>query len=280
MPEYLGRGEARRSMELLWGRSQPATRGPKAALTLETVVRAGIELADAEGLEALSMRRVAERLEMGTMSIYTYVPGKAELLDLMVDTVYGERADSVAVAADAGLRERLEALARESWAFYERHPWTLSIASGRSVLGPNEADSYERALSVVADVGVPARDAVAIVDAISLFVRGAARDAAEAAGAEAATGKSEYEWWTERDAILSEVMTPERFPTLSRLAADGGFDVPPDTENYNVRFIVDDFEFGLQRLLDGIEAYVKDRGLGWCWAGGALLRAVGDPVSR
>ena len=46
---------------------------------------------------------------------------------------------------------------------------------------------------------------------------------------------------------LNEVMTPERFPTLRRLAADGGFDVPPDTENYNVRFIVDDFEFGLQR---------------------------------
>jgi AcrR family transcriptional regulator len=258
-PEYLGRGEARRSMDLLWGRSHAATRGPKAALDLETVVRAGIELADAEGLEALSMRRVAERLEMGTMSLYTYVPGKAELLDLMVDTVYGERADEVAVEADSGLRTRLEALAREQWAFFQRHPWSLSIASGRSVLGPNEADSYERSLSVVADLGIPARDAVAIVDAVSMFVRGAARDAAEAAGAEAATGKTELEWWTERDAILSEVMTPERFPTLSRLAADGGFDVPPDTENYNVRFILDDFEFGLQRLLDGIESYVEER---------------------
>ena len=57
-------------------------------------------------------------------------------------------------------------------------------------------------------------------------------------------------------------MTPERFPTLTRLAADGGFDVPPETENYNVRFIVDDFEFGLQRLLDGIEAYVGRRAPG------------------
>ena len=55
---------------------------------------------------------------------------------------------------------------------------------------------------------------------------------------------------------LNEVMTPERFPTLTRLGADGGFDVPPDTENYNVRFILDDFEFGLQRLLDGIEGYM------------------------
>src|SRR5918999_541648 len=202
-PEYLGRGEARRSMDLLWGRSQPATRGPKAALDAATIVRAAIELADAEGLEAVSMRRVAERLEMGTMSLYTYVPGKGELLDLMVDTVYAEQL--VAEGAEArDLRSRLETLAREQWAFFQRHPWTLSIASGRSVLRPNEA----------------------------------------------ATGKAEAEWWTEREAILNEVMTAERFPVLDRLAADGGFDVPPDTENYNVRFIVDDFEFGLQRMLD------------------------------
>ena len=245
-----------RGLVLLWGRGERPSRGPKPGLDLDRIVRAGVTVADAEGLEALSMRRVAERLEMGTMSLYTYVPGKAELLDLMVDTVYGERTDEAVVDPGSGLRERLEALARDQWAFFQRHPWSLSIASGRSVLGPNEADSYERALAVVADLGIPARDAVAIVDAVSMFVRGAARDAAEAAGAEAATGKTELEWWTERDAILSEVMTPERFPTLSRLAADGGFDVPPDTENYNVRFIVDDFEFGLQRLLDGIEGYV------------------------
>jgi hypothetical protein len=68
---------------------------------------------------------------------------------------------------------------------------------------------------------------------------------------------TELEWWTARDAILTEVMTEERFPTLARLDREGGFAVPPDTENYNLRFIVDDFEFGLQRLLDGIEAHVR-----------------------
>src|SRR5918999_2185300 len=120
-PEYLGRGEARRSMDLLWGRSQPATRGPKAALDASTLVRAAIELADAEGLEALSMRRVAERLEIGTMSLYTYVPGKAELLDLMVDTVYGEHAKQAIPDPDGGLRVRLAALALEQWAFFQRH---------------------------------------------------------------------------------------------------------------------------------------------------------------
>jgi AcrR family transcriptional regulator len=243
-------------MELLWGRSKPSTRGPKPALDLERVVRAAIDLADAEGLEVLSMRRVAEVLEIGTMSLYTYVPGKGELLDLMVDTVYGEQLDAVAPDPATGLRGRLEMLTRGQWVFFERHPWTLSVATGRSVLGPNETASYERALAIVADLGLPAREAVAIVDALSLFVRGAARDAAEAAGAEQATGQSEYEWWTEREPMLDEALSQQPYPALTALAAAGGFDVPPDTENYNVQFIVDDFEFGLHRLLDGIEQYV------------------------
>lgn len=258
-PEYSGRGDAVRSMEFLWGRAAPGSRGPKQGTDLEAVVRAAIELADAEGLEAVSMRRVAERLGLGTMSLYTYVPGKGELLDLMLDTTYAERAGEPDLAG-ASPRERLEAVARDQWTFHQRHPWTLYIASGRAVLGPNELDAYEAALSVASDLGVSARDAVAVVDSIGLFVRGVARDAAEAESAERVTGKTEMEWWTERDAILTAKMTGERYPTLGRIDAQGGFAVPDDTPNYNLKFILDDFEFGLQRLLDGIEAYVALRG--------------------
>ena len=255
MPEYSGRGDALRSMELLWGGVAKGSRGPKQRTDLEAIVRAAIELADAEGLDAVSMRRVAERLAIGTMSLYTYVPGKGELLDLMLDTVYGERSKT-AILPDGSTHERLEALAREQWAFHERHPWTLYIASGRAVLGPNELDAYEAALSIVVDLGVDARDAIAIIDSVGLFVRGVARDAAEADAAERVTGVSEMEWWTERDAILSEKMTPDRYPALGKLETGGGFAVPDDTPNYNLRFILDDFEFGLQRLLDGIDAYL------------------------
>ena len=78
------------------GVAAPAgSRGPKRRTDLDSVVRAAIELADAEGLDAVSMRRVAERLGIGTMSLYTYVPGKGELLDLMLDTVYGQRSPDV-----------------------------------------------------------------------------------------------------------------------------------------------------------------------------------------
>jgi len=242
-------------MELLWGRAARGTRGPKPGTDLESVVRAGIQLADDEGLDAVSMRRVAGRLGIGTMSLYTYVPGKGELLDLMLDTVYAERSGDPS-ADGVSPRQRLESLARNQWAFHGRHPWTLYIASGRAVLGPNELDAYEAAMSAAIDLGVSARDAVGIVDAISMFVRGAVRDATEAENAEQVTGMTELEWWTERDAILTEKMPDDRYPTLGRIEAEGGFDVPENTENYNVRFIVDDFEFGLQRMLDGIESYV------------------------
>ncbi|HEY1176756.1 MAG TPA: TetR/AcrR family transcriptional regulator, partial [Phytomonospora sp.] len=69
----------------MWGVRERSSRGPKQGLTIEAIVRTAIALADAEGLAALSMRKVAERLGVGTMSLYTYVPGKPELLDLMLD---------------------------------------------------------------------------------------------------------------------------------------------------------------------------------------------------
>ena len=257
-PEYVGAGEGARSMALLWGRATEPTRGPKRGLELAHVVRAAVELADADGIDAVSMRRVAERLGISTMSLYTYVPGKGELLDLMLDAVYSERLEAP-TPRPKGWRSRLEAAAREQWAFHERHPWTLYVATGRAVLGPNELDWYERVMSIVADLDLPPRDAVAIIGSMASYVRGAARDATEAGRAAEATGRSEDEWWYEREPILNEVMTPERFPVLSRIGAEGGFDVPEDTPNYNLQFVLDDFAFGLQRLLDGIEALIARR---------------------
>lgn len=252
---YAGAGDGRRSMALLWGRQPKGSRGPRPGLRLDEIVAAAVELADAEGIEAVSMRRVAERLGIGTMSLYTYVPGKGELLDLMLDAVYGERARKR--SRKRSWRGRLEVVARDQWEFHKRHPWTLYVASGRAVLGPNELDAYETALACVADLDIPARDAVAMVDSLSTYVRGFAREVAEAERAAEATGKSETDWWSEREPTLGEVMTEDRFPASTRLSAAGGFDVPPDSENYNLRFALDDFEFGLQRLLDGFAAFIS-----------------------
>jgi AcrR family transcriptional regulator len=84
------------------GSLPPGARGPKPGLTIEEITGAAIELADAAGLEHLSMRRVAERLGAGTMSLYRYAAGKAELLDLMVDCVCGAEAAAALSAAERG----------------------------------------------------------------------------------------------------------------------------------------------------------------------------------
>src|SRR5919112_1054849 len=85
--EYSGSGDPQRSMELLWGLQQRPKRGPKPRLTVEQIVQAALGVADAEGLAALSMRRVADELGVAPMSLYTYVPSKAELIDVMLDAV-------------------------------------------------------------------------------------------------------------------------------------------------------------------------------------------------
>lgn len=100
---------------------------------------------------------------------------------------------------------------------------------------------------------------VAAVDLVGTYVAGAARGAADAAIADEATGKSEDEWWREREPLLDEVWDAERFPTATRVSAAGGFDVPEGATTYNLQFLLDDFEFGLQRVLDGIAAFIRER---------------------
>lgn len=119
--EHSGSGDVSRSLELLWGLDERPSRGPKPGLTLDRIVTTAVAVADADGLGALSMRRVATDLGVGTMSLYRYVPGKAELLDLMLDKVAEFDADAHPDPA-AGWRPAMEALARGSRQQYQRHP--------------------------------------------------------------------------------------------------------------------------------------------------------------
>jgi hypothetical protein len=135
----------------------------------------------------------------------------------------------------------------------------LGVSQARSVLGPNEMALFEASLRQVDGVGLSGREMVGIVDTLSTFVRGAARAAAEAQDAPTATGQSDDEWWGEREPVLEsyDAFSAERFPTVLKVGADGGFDIPEgSTEPYLVQYALDDFAFGLQRLLDGIEAFV------------------------
>jgi AcrR family transcriptional regulator len=267
-PEYPGRGDARRSIELLWGVARPPGRGPKPGLAVASIVGAAVELADREGLAGVSMRRVAEQLGVGTMSLYTYVRTKSELLDLMVDAILGElardltAADARVVATGAtGWRPRLEAAARADWDLFLRHRWLLGVSSSRAVLGPNESTVFELRLRLVDELGLDAREMVAATDLMATYVAGAVRSAADALEAPAATGKTDTEWWGERAPLLDElgVYDPERFPVVTKVSAAGGFDAPDEGIEYSLQFALTDFEFGLQRVLDGLGALIEER---------------------
>jgi AcrR family transcriptional regulator len=212
-----------------------------------------VALADAEGLAALSMRRVAEALGVGTMSLYTYVPGKEELLDVMLDTVVAETA--AGDEGDGSWRARLERIARANRALFARHPWLAEVASVRPVLGPNMTAKYDRELRAIDGIGLSDLEMDAVLGLVLGHVEGVARRAHEKVLAERRTGLSEDEWWAAFGPALADVADFSRFPTALRVGpaageAHGAYD--PDHA----------FEFGLARVLDGIEALVRARGEG------------------
>jgi AcrR family transcriptional regulator len=236
-----------RSIELLWGTPKAPSRGPKPGLTIAGIVASAIAIADAEGIEAVSMRRVAEALGVGTMSLYRYVPGKRELLALMREAVLGT------VAADgraAGAwRERLERMAREAWEMHRRHPWMLELRGGeRRLPGPNEVARFEDALRAVDGIGLTASEMVAVVTLVGRVVESAARGAYEQARTERESGVGDEEWWTAQTAFWERFAEGDRFPTIGRVWESGGFDEPED-----------DLAFGLARVLDGVERLVRSR---------------------
>lgn len=236
-----------RSIELLWGSRPPGARGPKPGLTIEEIAGAAIELADAAGLERLSMRRVAERLGAGTMSLYRYVAGKAELLDLMVDRVCG--AEAAAPPRRGDWRARLEHVARENLRLYERHPWLAQVFPGRPPLGPGVIGKYDHELSAIEGIGLTDVEMDSVVTLVVDYVRAAALSAAE----RRSVSQTDEEWWNEAGPALARVYEPGRFPLATRVgnAAAEDYQAAHDP--------VQAFEFGLERLLDGIEALVAGR---------------------
>jgi AcrR family transcriptional regulator len=239
-------------MALLWRTSERVSRKGRPEVSVERIVRAALHIADTDGLGALSMRRVAERLGVGTMSLYTYVPGKAELIDLMLDTVYGEtaRPDDV----PGGWRARLELVAWENWALYRRHPWLLQVAAtSRPPLGPNLIAKYDYELRAVDGTGLTDVEMDAVVTLVGGFVHGAARGAAEAGQVARRTGVTDEQWWHATAPYLQRVFDARRFPVAARVGAAAG---EAHRAAYDPRHA---FEFGLQRILDGVEALVRSR---------------------
>ncbi|MBG0830436.1 TetR/AcrR family transcriptional regulator [Planomonospora sp. ID67723] len=257
--EYSGRGDVAFSLKVMWGGEERPTRGPRPGLSVARIVEAAIRVADAEGLSALSMRRIATELGVGTMSLYRYVPGKAELVDLMLDTAYGEDLDPERDPGQeaerlraGGWRAGLEQIARGSWALHLRHPWILQVSQARPVLGPSSITGLEIAMRLLDGIGLDDLQMMKVITLVDSYVTGTARLVVEAGQAAQRTGVSDEDFWDAQGPFLMRFLSDERFPTLARAAAAGVFS-GDDGDGFG-------FEFGLQRVLDGIEAFVAAAG--------------------
>ena len=243
--------EARRTIDLLWFEEPASRRGRKKGLTVGQVVDAAITLADDEGLDAVSMRRVAQELGVVPMTLYTYVPDKAALLDLMLDAVYLRmpREDT----SPASWRERLAAVAEDNRLLYDQHPWAAGLPQSRPPLGPGLMAKYEHELRAFDGAGLADGETDAALTYLLGFVQASARAAADARAAAECSRRSDHEWWAENGPLLAKVFDPETYPTAVRVGAAAGAELGGAFEPGHA------YAFGLERVLDGLGVLIERR---------------------
>jgi AcrR family transcriptional regulator len=227
-------------LDSLW--NDDAARRPRrnpAPLTVDRVVRAAVELADANGLAGVSMARVAERTGSATMSLYRHVRNKDELVALMLEAAVG--VPGAAKDAPNGWRGLLECWASDLLVVARRHPWTLDLPLARLPIGPNRSAWLDRSLQALADTALSEHEKAALVLLVNDYVFSQARFEVQLPDANAAGWR-----------LLPLLVTAERYPALRR-ALDAGVFAGGGRDRDAA------FRFGLDRILDGIEHLAAQR---------------------
>lgn len=221
----------------VWDRPEPPTR--PAPLDRERIVAAAVALADEGGLEAVSLRKVAARLDAGPMRLYGYISTKEELFDLMVDEVYAEILPD---ERPGDWREALRGHAHRTRQAVLRHEWLADLLGGRPAMGPNALAVSETMLAALD--GLAALDTVMrAVETVSAYVTGAIRREVANLRAERATGLSERDWQRAHGPHVSRMLATGRFPALAKFVHDGT-EVDAETS----------FATGLDWVLDAVAA--------------------------
>ncbi|HEX2372736.1 MAG TPA: TetR/AcrR family transcriptional regulator [Actinomycetota bacterium] len=241
------------SIEAAWGVRERPNKGPRPALSLERIVAAAVRVAAADGLQAVSMSRVAADLGVSTMSLYRYVAAKHELLALMADLTF--EAPPAPRGPEEGWREGLSRWAWTELAVYRRNPWVLRIPISGPPVTPNAIAWLEVGLECLRDTGLEEGEKLSVMLLVTGFVRTQASLQADIAEAQAAgAAPPDPEMMLSYGRVLARLTDPERFPALRAVIAAGVFDEPDDGDY--------DFVFGLERVLDGIETLIDRRRTG------------------
>jgi AcrR family transcriptional regulator len=241
-------------LDLMWGRRGSGSRGPRRGLSVEDIVEAAVRLADAEGLDGVSMARVADELGFTTMSLYRYVAGKDELLQLMWNASAHGAEDLELDGDDWRSRMRCWALAQRE--MIDRHPWVSQMPMAVPPLAPNSLTFVERGLQALDATGLADADKLRVIGLLSSYTLSEARmayDAARAAAEEQAAAAESAEpvppWSFE--ALLRELVDEPTYPRLHKIAWSYG--IGDGTSGFDERA---EFLFGVEIILDGVQALI------------------------
>lgn len=237
--------ELRRRSALLWDDRSRPTRGPKPGLTPDDVVQAAMQIADEEGLAAVTMQAVAARLGFTTMAIYRYFPSKETLFDAIVDAGLGSPPRPT--EPRGRWRDEVAQWARAKRAMLCARPWLAELPFVAAPHGPNWLSWLEAVAEPLARTGLTSADLGEMISVIDGFTRGAS-DTAVSLARSRARGIPDARWAAAVGADLGRAIGDPRFPAFAALLTS-----PSDGRP---RTMDESFDFCLQRVLDGIELYV------------------------
>jgi AcrR family transcriptional regulator len=242
-------------LDLLWGRRERGRRGPKPGLSVDAIVAAAVRVADSEGLEAVSMARVAKELGFTTMSLYRHVASKDELLQLMWNAS-AQGAENL-VLDGVGWRDRLRQWALIQREMMDRHPWITQMPMAAPPLAPNSLTFVERGLETLEDTGLSDGDKIRVIGLLSSYALSEGRmahDAARAAAAAqaaAAAGDMAAAPATFEE-LLRQLVDEKSYPILHRLAWSAAIGDAPSGMDEAAEFL-----FGVECILDGVEQLIQ-----------------------
>jgi AcrR family transcriptional regulator len=233
----------KQTASLIWTRPERVQQ-ERPALSRERIVRVALEMADTEGIDAISLRRIAARLHVSAMALYWYIERKEDVFELMIDAAYGEVPPAEPGSQD--WRSQLQEMAVQVRAMMHRHPWFASLIGHRAILGPNALKQTDSLLAIVSQLGFDMTTSMSILVMFNAYIVGFVLGEMGEAEAQRRTGQSSQEWQEHVAPYMQEqVIASGRYPHLARYLVES-----------EDRLSEERFLFGLTRLLDGIAAYV------------------------